>query len=381
MDPSSSPFREYDSAEQETTPRRFLGMVVVPTRYIKTGYGVLHGISSLASLVLGNFLFIQNALLGLDETGGAAATDSPRRTVALLFWLFTVLSSLTTISFYWSKVQSWQLSTTTMKEKGLTPKQLQNFNRGRGTLVPLSYTLLPLLVVLSVGPQAPALLESESIPIIVALVTIALAVGSFRLIREYSKVLFVVYGLYPALVSVIVVWNRQLPSVLDKYPLLMRHMEHQAYFVISCIQVGFLLYYLYSRRLISKEFVQEVCKHYHPAMMFSYLVADVIHFGSGVSILPWPLVIHSAILRLAGIGYAVRMGKVLLEVLMDVVVQVTARGSQPAGELDSCGSTSRTSSSTRRSSQRRRSSAFFLERPVIGLEQTMLEQQVSVKDD
>ena len=310
MDPR--PFREYDSARPDESKVSFLGLPI-PTQYIKTSPGLLHGISSLTSLVLGNFLFIKYALLGLDAST-TTTSGSKKDFVKLAFWLFTLFSASTTIIMYWNKVQSWQLSTTTMKEKGLTPQQLQNFNRGRGTLTPLSYSLLPLFI--SVAPNS--WLESAHCSIALALTTMALSAGSFTLIREYGKPLFWVYGLYPALVSMMVLWHQRLSAVFlvhSNYPRLLTHMEHQAYFVISCIQVGFLLYYLYSRRLITKEFVQRSCRHYHPTMMFSYLVCDALHFGHGgggfflgLPIgLPWTVVVHSIVLRLVGIGYAWKM--------------------------------------------------------------------------
>jgi len=306
MDPQ--PFREYDSARRGDSKLSVLGLQI-PTQYIKTFSGLLHGISSLTSLVLGNFLFIKHALLGFDATTTSGSIDFTK----LAFWLFTIFSASTTIILYWNKVQSWQLSTTTMKEKGLTPQQLQNFNRGRGTLTPLSYALLPFFI--SVAPES--WLESAHCSVTIALTTMALSAGSFTLIREYSKPLFWVYGLYPSLVSMTVLWHQRLSAVLllhGNYPHLLTHMEHQAYFVISCIQFGFLLYYLYSRRLITKEFVQRTCKHYHPTMMFSYLVCDILHFGRGGGGLlglpiglPGTVVAHSIVLRLVGMGYAWKM--------------------------------------------------------------------------
>jgi hypothetical protein len=293
---------------------------LIPPQYIKTFPGLLHGTSSLASLLLGNFLFIKHVLWGFDKNSASSTVmrGSTNDSAKKAFWMFTIISASITIVWYWDKVQSWQLSTTTMKEKGLTAAQLQNFNRGRGTLTPLTYSLIPLFM--SLAPNS--WLESSQCSIALALTTMALSAGSFALIRDYSKPLFWVYGLYPALISLMVIWHHRLSAVLllhdddGHYPSsLLTHMEHQSYFVISCIQVGFLLYYLYSRRLITKEFVQRVCKLYHPTMMFSYLMCDAWQFGGsgggwfGVSMvgLPWPVVVHSVVLRLVGIVYAWKM--------------------------------------------------------------------------
>jgi hypothetical protein len=294
---------------------------LIPPQYIKTFPGLLHGTSSLASLLLGNFLFIKHVLWGLDKNSASSTVmRGSNDSAKTAFWMFTIVSASITIVWYWDKVQSWQLSTTTMKEKGLTAAQLQNFNRGRGILTPLTYSLLPLFM--SLAPNS--WLESPQCSIALALTTMALSAGSFALIRDYSKPLFWVYGLYPGLVSMMVIWHYRLSAVLllqhhddgHYYPSsLLTHMEHQSYFVISCIQVGFLLYYLYSRRLITKECVQRVCKLYHPTMMFSYLVCDAWQFGGsgggwlGVSMvgLPWPVVVHSVVLRLVGISYAWKM--------------------------------------------------------------------------
>eukprot|EP00984_Skeletonema_dohrnii_P024451 scaffold13566_cov88-Skeletonema_dohrnii-CCMP3373.AAC.1 len=34
--------------------------------------------------------------------------------------------------FFWNKIQSYQHATTSLKAKGMTPKQMQNVNRARG---------------------------------------------------------------------------------------------------------------------------------------------------------------------------------------------------------------------------------------------------------
>jgi hypothetical protein len=360
MDPS--PFREYDSVDGHDNSWILLGVVVVvaPKRYIRTFRGMVHGLSSLISLLLGNILFIKHVIMRLERE----VSDSTN----LAFWGFTCLSSSTTILFFWNKVQSWQLSTTTMREKGLTPKQLQNLNRGRGTLVPLSYSLLPALT--CVVPRS--FLKSEIFSIAVAVATIALSAGSYRLIREYGKALFMVYGLYPALASLAVLRHHQLSAVLDHYPCLVDHMEHQAYFVVSCIQMGFLLYYLYSRRLITKESAQQICKHYHPTLMFSYLACDVWQYGSGRSILPWPMVVHSVLFRLAGIVYAVRIGKTMVESI--------AQAAQGTSERESSTPRSDDVPQTRPPSERRRrSSASFLEWPEASLDRHMAS--ASVKEE
>ena len=83
---------------------KFLG--VVDRRYLKSYTGLVHSISSLTALIIGNYLFIRCIILGHNSVFfGSLPT---------IFHAATLTSGLTLIPF-WNEVQSWQHSTTTMK--------------------------------------------------------------------------------------------------------------------------------------------------------------------------------------------------------------------------------------------------------------------------
>ena len=104
---------------------KFLG---INKRYLQTYTGLLHATSSIVALLIGNYLFLQCILLGNDVFDSSSGSLLPT-----IFHVATFLSGSSLLPF-WKKVQSYQHSTTSMKEKGLTPSQMQNFNRGRGIL-------------------------------------------------------------------------------------------------------------------------------------------------------------------------------------------------------------------------------------------------------
>ena len=60
-------------------------------------------------------------------------------------------------------------------------------------------------------------------------------------------------------------------SLRDHYPYAIDYLEKEALLVTCCVEFGFLWYYLYSRRLVTKEFVQTMCKNYHPVVLYIWV--------------------------------------------------------------------------------------------------------------
>lgn len=292
---AAAAFQEFDSAAKETS--KFLG--VVPTRYIRTYHGLIHALASLGSLLLGNLLFLEQVILGKTAKNDA---------MKIAFWRCTIISSLVTYGFFWNKVQSWQLSTTSIQEKGLEAKQMQNFNRGRGTLALFVYSLVPL--VWATFPQN--WLASRVFVTSLSLAVVTISCKIFYLIRDYGKTLFLIYGMYPALVALLAIIHGDLVRLTQAYPNLMTHFENQACFVIACVQFGFFWYYVYSRRMVSKTTVQECCKHYHPILFFTYVGCGLWRpatQGGAWWHLPLPLALHSLFVTLLGFLFVVKMIK------------------------------------------------------------------------
>merc|ERR1712238_145102 len=104
--------------------------------------------------------------------------------------------------------------------------------------------------------------------------------GSFlvyNLIKDYGKILFVVYGFTPMALGISILIHGvgqqggTIASFNENYPLVLDRIEKEASFVISCVQMGFMLYYMYSRNLVTKLTVQKICKCYHVTMVIIYL--------------------------------------------------------------------------------------------------------------
>jgi len=277
---------------ENSNKSKFLG--IVEKRYIRTFHGIIHGLGSTIALVVGNLVFANRVLLG--NTGPIQGS-----TMNLIFHACNFIASATTALFFWNKVQSWQLSTTTMKEKGLTPRTLQRFNQGRGVVTMLSYSLFPL--VCSAAPQY--LLENRIFSTGVALSLIAGSVYTYKLIQDYGAKLWLVYGMNPMAmgISILTSTHGTMACINKESPLAMDRFQKDAAFVISCVQMGFMMYYLYSRKLVTQKQVQTICKTYHCTLAIIYLMRverDLWTYfsSSNTSSIPLALSIHPMILTL-----------------------------------------------------------------------------------
>jgi len=230
---------------------RFLG---VDKRFLRSYTGLVHSVSSLIALFIGNYLFIRCIILGQDVFFGSV--------LPTMFHTASITSGLTLIPF-WNEVQSWQHSTTTMKEKGLTPVQMKDFNRGRGVLAPILCAVFPL----AARHLGEDVLQSAVFCRAVGAVVLALSSFQYRLIRDYGRALFIVYGGSKLGYSLHVLLTG---SLSDETAI--AFIEKEALLVVCCVEFGFLWYYCESRKLVTKEFVREVCKRYHPILMYTFVI-------------------------------------------------------------------------------------------------------------
>ncbi len=276
-----------------TNSDKFLG--IVEKRYIRTFHGIVHGLGSTIALILGNLVFANRVLLG--NQGSIEGN-----TMNTAFHACNFVASAITAIFFWNKVQAWQLSKTTMEQKGITRRILQRFNKGRGVVTMLIYSLFPL--VCSTAPQY--ILEDRVFSTGLALALIGGSAYAYHLIREYGAHLWLVYGMNPMAMGISILSSAggTVASVNENSPLAMDRLQKDASFVISCVQLGFMMYYLYSRKLVTQQQVQKVCKTYHVSLVLIYLVrterdlfayfTDTTTAGS----MPMALLVHPMILSL-----------------------------------------------------------------------------------
>lgn len=242
---------------QSKMTRLFLGLT--NTNYMKTFPGIIHGIGSILALILGNYIFLKRVVLG-NETRSYVHYNSyvysDFRSCSKIFHLCNFSASMITALYFWNKVQSWQLSTTTMKEKGLKPKTLQRFNQGRGVVTMILFSMFPLLMHYCPEYYLRNVLFCK-------LFSLLLITGStyvYNLIKDYGRFLFVFYGLTPMALGISILTAGRKGTILsfnESYPLVLDRIEKESSFVISCVQMGFMLYYLYSRDLVTKCTVQK----------------------------------------------------------------------------------------------------------------------------
>ena len=258
--------------------KQFYFLGIIHKRYVQTYIGSLHALSSLLALFIGNYLFVRCIVLGqydddviVDDDNNNNLFKNNNDTLITLFHISTLLSGLTLLPF-WNKVQSWQLSTTSMSEKGLSSQQMQNFNRGRGVLCMILSPLYPLVYRFASNELLQNVLFTKIVSGLVALV----CWYQYTLIRDYGKVLFIIYGgsrLGFSLHALLSRGSTLYTLTQDTYyPYALTYLEKEAILVVSCVEFGFLWYYLHSRKLVSKEFVQEACKRYHPTLFFTWIV-------------------------------------------------------------------------------------------------------------
>lgn len=275
----------------------FLG--IMNKRYIKTIHGIVHGIGSMVALLLGNVVFVNRVLLG-NQPANNSTTES-------IFHACNLLATITTAFFFWDKVQSWQLSTTSMEAKGLTPRILQRFNQGRGIVTMLLFSLFPL----TCRYMSQAILESKMFSTVIALIMIWGSVSVFNLVKDYGKLLWLIYGMTPMAlgISIICCSRGSIASVQEDYSMILDRFQKEASFVISCVQMGFMMYYLYSRNLVTRNTVQKICKTYHVSLSMVFLLrierdlwlqfTKESYTKTAAGVLPWPMMIQPMILTLA----------------------------------------------------------------------------------
>jgi len=285
-----------DETDHATTKNnKFLG--ILNKRYIKSVHGILHGILSLKALVLGNLVFADRVLLGTDFTKGT--------TIEALFHRSNFLSSFITLVFFWNHVQNWRLGSSTMEERELTPQILKRFNQGRGVVTMLLFSLFPL--VCTYGSQAT--LDSQLVATSMAATFLVGSAGVYNLVKHYSRVMWIVYGLTPMMLGLsLLAHNGSIASFLVTYPLAIDWYQKEASFVVSCVQMGFLLYYLYSRNKVTQTTVNTICKTYHVGLTLVYLFRVELDLwvewnyspnATAVTTVPGPMVAKVMLLTLA----------------------------------------------------------------------------------
>jgi hypothetical protein len=189
----------------------------------------------------------------------------------------------------------------TMEEKGVTARTAQRFNQGRGVVCMLSYSLVPFAC--HVVPFW--FLQSRIFSSGLALAMIALSAVCYNLIKDYGKKLWLIYGMTPMAVGFTILCNSEqtLVSVYQNTPLVIDRFKKEASFVISCVQFGFMMYYLYSRNLVTKKTVQKACKTYHSTVATIYVIRvmhDLLTYfiETPTSIIPWPMLVQPILLSM-----------------------------------------------------------------------------------
>ena len=200
--------------ENDSSNKKFYFLGIIQKKYLQTYIGLLHFLSSITSLLVGNYLFIQHIALGYNDMNNIITTT---------FHIATLFSGLTLLPF-WNKVQSWQLATTSLKDKGLTSTQMQNFNRGRGVLCTIISPIYPLLY----HHLSTELLQNVILSRIIGMVVTSICIYQYILIRDYGKILFVVYGASRLGYSLHLLYSGSLYKLQSNYPYAITFLEKEA---------------------------------------------------------------------------------------------------------------------------------------------------------
>ncbi len=171
-----------------------------------------------------------------------------------------------TLCFFWKSVQSYQHSTTSLRDKGLTAKQMQRFNRGRGIFALILCAVYPLMY----RHLPDDILQDTTFCRSVAAMVLLTTLYQYTLIRDYGKALFIVYGGSKLGFSIHLILNGSLYSMRKTYPYVLNFFEKEALLISCCVEFGFLWYYCESRRIVSQQFVRDACKRYHPILVYVF---------------------------------------------------------------------------------------------------------------
>jgi len=260
----------------------------------------------MVALVLGNYVFAERVLFGRSPVN---SFDDPRM-IEIIFHACNFGASIITALFFWEKVQAYKLSTTSMKDQGVNPEIVQKANQGRGVVAMAVFSAFPLAY--SCLPQF--LLESTSFSIVFALALIAGSMKVYHLMKGVSRVLWTIYGMTPMALGISLLCcsggGNTLISLHENYPIVLDRVQKESSFVISCVQMGFMLYYFHSRNLVTKRTVQTICKFYHITVTVVFLFRverDLWLYFSTTStntyhenhLLPLPMLIQPLILSFA----------------------------------------------------------------------------------
>jgi len=189
-----------------------------------------------------------------------------------------------------------------------TPKALQKLNQGRGVISMILFSLYPTVCFFL---PSETYLESRLFSISLALILMVGSAYILQLCRDYLAFLWMIYGMTSMAIGISILNEGTVAALNNNYPLVMDRLQKEASFAIICTQVGFMLYYLYSRRLVSKSTVQSICKAYHiPVSVVFHLRVQYDLWlpiaGSGTfddnetkNSLPWPMMVQPMILALA----------------------------------------------------------------------------------
>lgn len=153
--------------------------------------------------------------------------------VIILLWCSPMLKSFffsgTTLCFFWKSIQSYQHSSTSLRDKGLTAKQIQRFNRGRGIFALILCAVYPLMY----RHLPDDMLQDTTFCRAVAAMVVSITLYQYTLIRDYGKALFIVYGGSKLGFSLQLMFNGSLYSLRESSPYLLNFFEKEA-LLISC---------------------------------------------------------------------------------------------------------------------------------------------------
>ena len=240
----------------EVEEGRFLDLV--EKRYLRSFEGVVHGLSSLTALGLGNWACLMRIFLWSRDLDPLLKGT---------FFGASLLSGCTVLLFFWHKVQSWQLSTTSRIQKGLSVQIIQDFNRGRGCVAILAAALYPAVCLLGAS-----LLQGRIFSCLVAFSLAGGALWLYALVKDYNKRVCFFYAASKLGVALAILYYGNIAALSQAHPYVQDFMEKEAYYIITCVEYGYMCYYLYSRGLVSKEFVQKTCKVYHPIIFCAFVL-------------------------------------------------------------------------------------------------------------
>jgi len=214
--------------------------------------GAVHGIFGCVSLALGIkrslWMFSQERFDELES---------------VVFLGLSMISVGIVLVVFWDEIQGFMLSRTPAKERGLSIQAIKGLNRGRSVAAFANCCL-----------GLAFLVQNVALERILVGTAFALSLWNYTLVKPYTLKVYPIYGAFQVLLAPWFMYYGSIRGLKESYPRIEMFVQKEATFVITCVTWGFFFYFLYSRKVVTKDTARLACLYFH----VPYFVLNVVRW-------------------------------------------------------------------------------------------------------